>query len=282
MSISGGLYHALLAGQTVGCSAIQLFSKSSNQWGAKPLDPSDIAQFKKTREETGIWPAMIHAAYLINLCTPKPDGWQKAVDALYLEMERAEALSVPYLVLHPGAHVGSGEEAGIARAAEALNAVHQRSAGFQLKILIELTAGQGSCIGHRFEHVGKIFDQTHASDRMGVCLDTAHVFAAGYDMRTKEGYEETMTLFDQQIGLKRLLAFHLNDCKKDLGCHVDRHEHIGQGKMGLGPFSHLMNDPRFIGLPMILETPKEENLEEDRMNLAALRGLICERTVSCP
>ena len=278
MSISGGLHQALLAGRDAGCNAIQLFSKSSNQWHAKPLQPDDIACFKKTREETGVWPAMIHAAYLINLCAPQEAAWQKAVDAFYLEMERAEALEIPYLVVHPGAHVGSGEEAGIARAAKALNEVHRRALGFQLKILIELTAGQGSCIGHRFEHVAKIFDQTDQSDRMGVCLDTAHVFAAGYDLQ--ERYEETLHLFDQQIGLERIKAFHINDCKKELGCRVDRHEHIGQGKMGLAPFSHLMNDSRFIGLPMILETPKGENLEEDRMNLATLRGLMQEKTAA--
>ncbi len=276
MSIAGGLDQSLLRGQKVGCDVIQIFSKSSNQWRAKPLADSEIACFKKTRDETGVDPVMIHSAYLINLCTPKEEEWKKSVDAFYIEMERAEALEIPYLVLHPGAHVGSGEEAGIARAAKALNAVHQQAAGFKLKVLIELTAGQGSCIGHRFEHVAHILEQVEEADRVGVCLDTCHIFAAGYDIRTKEGYDETMALFDKWIGLNRLRAFHLNDCKKELGCRVDRHEHIGQGKMGRMPFSYFMNDDRFAGLPMILETPKGDEMEEDKMNLATLRSLIAD------
>jgi len=274
MSIQGGLDLALQRGQDAGCDAIQLFSKSSNQWKAKPLVEEDIARFKKARVETGVYPAMIHSAYLINLCTPKEEDWNKSLEAFYVEMTRAEALEIPYLVLHPGAHLQSGETAGIARAAQALNLLHERTAGFQMKVLIELTAGQGTCIGHRFSHVGGIFNQIKEDGRVGVCFDTCHVFAAGYDFRTKEGYEETMSLFDKEIGLNRLCAFHINDCKKELGCRVDRHEHIGQGKIGLTAFSHLMNDSRFAGLPMILETPKGEDCAEDKMNLATLRGLI--------
>ncbi len=274
MSIAGGLHQALLAGRDVGCNAIQLFSKSSNQWRAKPLQSEEIALFKKTREETGVYPAMIHSAYLINLCTPKDEEWKRSVEAFYVEMERAEALEIPYLVLHPGAHVGSGEAAGIAKAAQALNTVHQQAAGFKLKVLLELTAGQGTCIGHRFEHLAAILQQVQEDDRVGVCFDTCHVFAAGYDLRTQEGYEATMAALDRTIGCSRLLAFHINDCKKELGCRVDRHEQIGAGKMGLTPFSHLMNDSRFAGLPMILETPKGDDLKEDKINLATLRGLI--------
>jgi deoxyribonuclease-4 len=274
MSIQGGLDLALQRGQDAGCDAIQIFSKSSNQWRAKPLQAEEIARFKKKRDETGVTPAMIHSSYLINLCTPKDEDWHKSIDAFYIEMERAEALEIPYLVLHPGAHLQSGEEAGIARAAQALNKLHERAEGFQMKILIELTAGQGTCIGHRFSHVGGILEQVKEDSRVGICFDTCHVFAAGYDFRTREGYEETMALFDKEIGLSRLCAFHINDCKKELGCRVDRHDHIGQGKMGLAPFSHLMNDARFAGLPMILETPKGADCEEDKVNLATLRGLI--------
>jgi deoxyribonuclease-4 len=274
MSIQGGLDLALSRGKEAGCDAIQIFSKSSNQWKAKPLQNTEIARFHKARTETGITPVMIHSAYLINLCTPKEYDWQKSVEAFYVEMERAEALGIPYLVLHPGAHLQSGEEAGIARAAQALNLLHERAAGFQVKVLMELTAGQGTCIGHRFSPLGGILNQIKEEGRVGVCFDTCHVFAAGYDFRTKEGYEETISLFDKEIGLSRLCAFHMNDCKKELGCRVDRHDHIGQGKMGLAPFSHLINDSRFIGLPMILETPKGEDCKEDKMNLATLRGLI--------
>jgi len=276
MSIAGGLHNAILAGRDAGCGAIQFFSKQSNQWKAKPLTENDIASFKKARHETGVFPATIHAAYLINLATPQQPAWEKAVDAFVNEMERAEALEVPYLVIHPGAHVGSGDEAGIAQAAAAINEAHQRCPRFTMKILLELTAGQGSCIGHRFEHIAGMLNRIKENDRVGVCFDTAHVFAAGYELRTKGGYEESMAQLDTVIGLKRVLAFHINDCKKDLGCRVDRHEHIGQGKMGLAPFSYLMNDARFSGLPMILETPKEDDLAEDRMNLATLRGLIRE------
>jgi len=274
MSIQGGLDLALQRGFDVGCDAIQIFSKTSNQWKAKPLQEECIIRFKKKREETGVTPAMIHSSYLINLCTPKDEDWHKSIDAFYVEMERAEALEIPYLVLHPGAHLQSGEEAGIARVAQALNQLHERAAGFQMKVLIELTAGQGTCIGHHFSHVGAIFNQIKEDSRIGVCFDTCHVFAAGYDFRTKEGYDETMALFDKEIGLNRLCAFHLNDCKKDLGCRVDRHDHIGQGKIGLSAFSHLMNDARFVGLPMILETPKGNDCAEDKVNLATLRGLV--------
>jgi len=273
MSVSGGLHNAMIEGKRVACDVVQLFSKNSNQWNAKPLSVDDIALFKKTRDETGIVPMMVHSSYLINLCTPIDAAWMKSLEALYVEMERVEALEIPYLVLHPGAHVGSGVEAGVARAAAALNMLHSRTAGFKMKILIELTAGQGTCIGHRFEEVGDIFKQTTDRDRMGICFDTCHVFAAGYDMRTKEQYEETMASLDQFVGLDYVKAFHINDCKKELGCRVDRHEHIGQGKMGIAPFTYLMNDLRFLGLPMVLETPKGVDLKEDVINLSVLRGL---------
>ncbi len=273
MSIAGGLDKALIRGQEVGCEVIQIFSKNSNQWRAKPLTNEEIALFKKRRDETHVHPVMVHSSYLINLCSPYEEEWKKSIDAFYIEMERAEALEIPYLVLHPGAHVGSGVEAGVARAAEALNLLHRRSAGFKIKILIELTAGQGSCVGHRFEEVGAIVNRMDDPERIGICFDTCHVFAAGYDMRTASQYDETMALLDKMVGLSRVLGFHLNDCKKDVGCRVDRHEHIGQGRMGLPPFSFLLNDPRFSGLPMVLETPKGSDLTKDVMNLSVLRRL---------
>ena len=273
MSISGGLDQALLRGQTVGCEVIQIFSKNSNQWNAKPLTPAEITQFKKTRDDTGVIPVLVHSAYLINLCTPNDADWTRSSDALYVEMERAEALEIPYLVLHPGAHLGAGVEVGIARAARALNQLHRKSDGFRLQILIELTAGQGTCIGHRFEEVGALLSQIENPERVGVCFDTCHVFAAGYAMQTRAQYDATFAALDATVGLSRIRAFHLNDCKKELGCRVDRHAHIGQGKMGIEPFSYLMNDPRFVHLPMVLETPKEKDLHEDRENLAVLRGL---------
>lgn len=277
MSIAGGLDQALLRGKAAGCDVIQIFSKSSNQWKAKPLLEEEIATFKKTRIETGIFPAMVHSSYLINIGSMKEEEWKKSIEALHIEMERVEALEIPYLVLHPGAHLGAGAEIGVSRAAEALNLLFQRTAGFKMKILIEVTAGQGSCIGSRFEEVGSILDRIKVPERIGVCFDTCHVFAAGYDLRTQAQYEETMTALDRAVGLPRVLAFHLNDCKKDLGCRVDRHEHIGQGKMGIAPFVSLMNDRRFFGLPMVLETPKGREMAEDIMNLAVLKGLRVEK-----
>lgn len=273
MSIAGGLDKALVRGREAGCEVVQIFSKNSNQWRAKPLTNEEIALFKKRRDETHVYPAMVHASYLINLCSPDEEAWKKSIDAFFIEMERTEALEIPYLVFHPGAHVGSGVEVGIRRATEAINLLHRWSLGFKMKILVELTAGQGSCIGHRFEEVGAIVNRVNAPERIGVCFDTCHVFAAGYDMRTLQQYDETIALLDKAVGLSRVLGFHLNDCKKEVGCRVDRHEHIGQGKMGRAPFSFLLNDPRFSGLPMVLETPKGADLAEDVMNLSLLRGL---------
>ena len=273
MSVAGGLDQALYRGKTAGCHVIQIFSKNSNQWKAKPLVEEEIANFKKAKKETDVFPALVHSSYLINICSAKEEEWKKSVEALFIEMERVERLEMPYLVLHPGAHLGEGEAVGIARAAEALNLLFQRSAGFKMQILIELTAGQGSCVGSRFEEVGAILDRIKAPERIGICFDTCHVFAAGYDLRTEERYEETMAALDRAAGLGRVRAFHLNDCKKDLGCRVDRHEHIGLGKMGTAPFSFLVNDARFFGLPMVLETPKGKELKEDIQNLAVLRGL---------
>ncbi len=274
MSISGGLDQALLRGQAAGCDVVQIFSKNSNRWRAKPLTDSEISQFKKTRDDTGVKPLLVHSAYLINLCTPDDTAWARATDALQMEMERAEALDIPYLVLHPGAHMGAGAEVGVARAAQALNLLHRKTEGFRLNILIELTAGQGTCVGHRFEEVGALLARIEAPERVGVCFDTCHVFAAGYPMQTRAEYDETFAALDAAVGLSRIRAFHVNDCKKELGCRVDRHDHIGRGKMGIAPFSYLMNDARFVGLPMVLETPKGDDLEEDRMNLALLRGLV--------
>lgn len=274
MSVAGGLQQALVRGKAAGCDVIQIFSKNSNQWQAKPLTAEEIDLFKKMRAGTGVWPAMVHSSYLINLCSPGEAEWKKSMEAFFIEMERVEALEMPYLVLHPGAHLGSGVSFGIQRAAEAINRLHERSAGFKMKILIEMTAGQGSCIGHRFEEVGALLEQIKEPERIGVCFDTCHAFAAGYDLRTRERYDETMAALDRVVGLSRILAFHLNDCKKELGCRVDRHEHIGKGKMGAEPFRYLMNDPRFSGVPMILETPKGKELKEDVENLGFLRGLI--------
>ena len=272
-SIAGGLYRAFDRARSVGCEAVQIFVKSNRSWAVKPLTEEDVVRFKAKAQETGIQPVVGHASYLLNLATPDEALWAKSRDMLVVELERCEALGVPYLVLHPGSHVGAGEEAGLAQVAQALGEVHAATPGFQAQILLETTAGQGTSLGHRFEHLAWLIEHTPGGARLGVCLDTCHVFGAGYELRTWAGYAATMETFDRTIGLERLKAVHLNDSKGDLGSRKDRHEHIGKGCIGLAGFRHLLNDPRLDGLPGLLETPKGEDLHEDRENLALLRSL---------
>ena len=273
-SISGGLHKALDRARSVGCDAVQIFVKSNRSWAVKPLTEDDVARFKAQAEESGIRPVVGHTSYLLNMASPKDDLWQRSRDTLIVELERCEALGVGWLVLHPGSHVGSGEEAGLARVAQGLGEVHAATPGFRAQILLETTAGQGTNLGYSFEHLAWMIEHTPEGERLGVCLDTCHVFAAGYELRTPEGYEATMEAFDQTVGLERLKALHLNDSKGDLGSRKDRHEHIGQGHIGLEGFRNVLNDPRLTGLPGLLETPKSDDLHEDRENLAVLRSLV--------
>ncbi len=272
-SISGGLHLAFDRAQSVGCEAVQIFVKSNRSWAVTPLTEEDIALFQAKGRETGIQPVVGHTSYLLNLGTPDEELWQKSLETLIIELERCEALEVPYLVLHPGSHVGAGEEAGLARVAEALGRVHAATPGFRTQILLETTAGQGSNLGYCFEHLAWLLENTPGGDRLGVCLDTCHVFVAGYEIRTPEGYEATMEALDQIVGLERLKAIHLNDSKGDLGSQKDRHEHIGKGYIGLEGFRLVLNDPRLSGLPGLLETPKSDDLHEDVENLAVLKSL---------
>ena len=272
MSIAGGVHNALHAGDSVGCEAIQIFTKSSRQWASKPLSENDVRTFKDTQKASGVHTVVAHDSYLLNLGAPGPELRQKSIDAFVDEMERCEALEIPCLIAHPGAHTGAGEQAGLRTIARSLDAIHGRCAGFKVRITLEITAGQGSNLGYRFEHIGNIMDSVKQSDRLRVCFDTQHAFAAGYDIRTREGYERTFTEFDEAIGTKLLAAFHLNDSKKELDCRVDRHEIIGKGHIDLEPFRMLMNDKRFFGLPMCLETPKSKDLKEDRETLELLRS----------
>jgi deoxyribonuclease-4 len=273
-SIAGGLYKAFDRAQSVGCDAVQIFVKPNRAWAVKPLTEEDVARFKAKAEETAIQPVVGHASYLLNLASPKDDLWKKSCDTLVVELERCEALDVGWLVLHPGSHVGSGEETGLARVARGLGEVHAATPGFCAQILLENTAGQGTNLGYSFEHLAWLIEHTPGGERLGVCLDTCHAFAAGYELRTLEGYGATMAAFDSIVGLERLKAIHLNDCKGDLGSRKDRHEHIGKGFIGLEGFRHVLNDPRLAGLPGLLETPKSDDLHEDRENLAVLRSLI--------
>jgi len=273
MSIAGGLDQAILRGEKVGCEAVQIFTKSSTQWAAKPLDPKDIERFKETLKRSSVSVVFVHDSYLINLGSPNKNDRKKSVSAFLEEMRRVETLGLPYLVAHPGAHLGSGEEEGLRWIAESINQLHLKTKGYTMKILLETTAGQGTTLGDRFDHLKRIFDQVDASNRLGVCFDTCHVFAAGYDFRTPQGYQKVMKEFNEVVGLKRIKAFHLNDSKKDIGCRVDRHEHIGKGFIGKEGFRALMRDLRFEKIPMVLETPKGKEMREDLENLHLLRSL---------
>jgi deoxyribonuclease-4 len=288
-SIAGGLHNALVAARAHECQACQLFTANPQSWSvpipsvkqaaqprrSKTITDEATAQFATTLRETGVRITLAHDSYLINLASPDPVLYRRSVEAFTAEVERAEQLGLTYLVTHPGAHVGCGEEAGLARVSEALDEVHSRCPGYRVRILLETTAGQGTCLGGRFEHVAAILERVALPDRLGVCLDTCHVFAAGYPLAPVKAYRATLRAFDRVIGLERLLAFHLNDSQKPQGSRVDRHAHIGRGCLGLEPFRLLVNDRRFRNRPMILETPKEEGEEKDMdtVNLRTLREL---------
>lgn len=276
MSIAGGYYKAVLAAAELGMDCVQIFTKNNNQWRAKPLTDDDINRFREALEETGIQQPVAHDSYLINLASPDDALWQKSQDAFVVELERAEALGLIGVVMHPGSFVKSSEEEGLARIVQAIDTVHQKTEGFQTQILLETTAGQGTNLGHRFEHLAYIIDETAESDRLGVCVDTCHIFAAGYAIGTPQEYRRTMKEFDDLIGIDRIRAFHLNDSKKEFGSRVDRHDHIGEGHLGLEPFRNLLNDRRFAKTPMYLETAKVERdgVPMDAINLETLRGLI--------
>lgn len=276
MSVAGGVFEAPPRGKAIGCEVIQIFTKNSNQWAAKPLTADDVARFKRSQAETGVPVPLAHDSYLINLCAPEgSELLEKSEAAFREEIERCEALGIPYLVAHPGAHGGAGEEVGIQRMIALLDRVHDATRGFRTKVLLENTAGQGTVIGYRFEHLKAVLEGVKAPERLGVCLDTCHAFAGGYDIRTAEGYARVMDEFDRLIGLDRLRAFHLNDSKKGLGARVDRHEHIGRGEIGLEGFRALLNDPRLKDRPMVLETNKGEEggVDLDLINLTTLRRL---------
>lgn len=274
MSIAGGLHKAFGHGEKAGCTALQIFSKNQQQWRAKPLTADEIAQFAAERQRHADWPLVVHDSYLINLASPKDDLWEKSIAAFGEELERCAALGIPYLVTHPGAHTGSGEEAGLQREADALNRLLDAGVGGDVMVLLETTAGQGTCLGYRFEHLARLTELVAHQERLGICVDTCHLLAAGYDIRTPEAYAATFAEFDRVIGLDRIRVFHVNDSQKDLGSRIDRHTHIGEGCVGLEGFRALVNDPRFKELPMILETPKNDDLAEDIANLATLRGLV--------
>jgi len=275
MSIAGGVDLAIARGLSIGCAAIQLFTKSNNQWAARPLPDDEVLRFRTERSRHGDLPVVAHDSYLINLCSPDDRLYEKSVEACLLELERCARLGIETLVVHPGGHMGQGEDFGVRRLAGAIDRIHDRVPRAGASIALETMAGQGTAIGHRFEQIARVIALTRDPDRVGVCFDTCHVFAAGYDLRTRPAYEETLRAFAGEIGFTRLRAVHVNDSKREIGSRVDRHEHIGKGFLGLQAFRLLMNDARFLNVPLLLETPKDEKtLEEDVENLDRLIGLV--------
>lgn len=274
MSIAGGLHLAIERGQSVGCTALQIFTKNNNQWRGKALGEDEAEQFRQAWADSGIGPIIAHNAYLINLASPDAETHRKSMTAMLDELRRAERLGLSGLVIHPGSHMGKGENWGLKRIASSLDALHARTPEYRVTILLEITAGQGNHLGYRFEHLGEILTRVKQPERLGICFDTCHAFAAGYDIGTIKGYRATMRRFDSTLGLDRLRVFHLNDSKSAFRSRVDRHEHIGQGTLGLDAFRFILNDRRFASVPKVIETPKQPDLEEDRMNLGVLRGLV--------
>jgi deoxyribonuclease-4 len=279
MSIAGGLHKALQRGAACGCDVIQLFTKSNVQWATRPLTDDDLAAWQQAVDETGVVPAMVHDSYLINVASPDRAMWSKSLRALADEYARCAALGIPNLVMHPGAHMGRGEGKGIERIARALNRLHADQPDNPTVICLENTAGQGTNLGYRFEHLRDILAAVDDPSRAGICIDTCHTLAAGYDIGTPDAWDQTIDELDTVVGVDQVRCFHVNDSKKPLGSRVDRHDHLGHGFVGLSAFRCLVNDPRLDGLPMTLETPKPTD-HSDPINLAILRNLRGKKRVT--
>jgi deoxyribonuclease-4 len=276
MSIGGGAHLAIERACSIDCTAMQIFVKNNMQWFARSLTREEIFTFLEHRQRGELLSVFAHANYLINLAATNPRFHANSLRALSEELTRADQLELPFLVLHPGAHLGAGEEAGLNTIVTSIDQVFRKLPKVKTRIALETTAGQGSCLGHTFEHIACIIENVRQPERLSVCLDTAHVFAAGYDIGNETGIRKTFREFDRSIGLQRLAAIHLNDSKTARGSRVDRHEHIGKGKIGLDAFRFIMRDRRFRKIPKVLETPKEKDLKEDVMNLKTLRALAGE------
>jgi deoxyribonuclease-4 len=268
---AGGLHHAPAHGRDIGATAIQVFTRNQRQWAARPLAGEETGAFRRALLASGVRSVMSHASYLINLASPDPSVSERGREAFRVEMTRCDDLGIPLLVFHPGAHLGAGEAAGVRAVARGLDRVFAAYRRARVMPLIEITAGQGSCVGHRFEHLAEMLALVKSPERVGVCLDTCHLYAAGYDIATPRGYDRTLAEFDRVVGLGKLRAIHLNDARKPLGSRVDRHAPIGEGFLGLPTFRRLLADPRLRDVPKVLETPG--GLEAWRRELALLRGL---------
>jgi deoxyribonuclease-4 len=272
MPTTGGLHRAILSGHEIGCTAVQLFTTSPRQWRARPLSEEEIAAFDEARQQTGIHTVISHDSYLINLAAPDQDVLQRSREAFLDELQRAEALNIPWVVTHMGSYLNSSEEAGLTTLGESVRFLLEQTEGLRVGIALETTAGQGTNLGYRFEHLARIIEMAGGSERIGVCFDTCHVFVAGYDIRTPEALSATLDEFDRIIGLQRLKVIHVNDAKKPLGSRVDRHEHIGDGELGLETFRILLHEPRIAHVPVILETPEPEKMHP--VNLRRLKEIL--------
>jgi deoxyribonuclease-4 len=268
-STSGGVSQAIGRAQACGFTAAQIFVKNNKQWFAPPLTEAEIAQFRAARQASGIY-FFAHNSYLVNLASQDAEMFSTSVRAMIGELERAEALGLPFIVMHPGSHGGAGEETGLPRIAQGLDEIVKSTPGYRCRMALEVTAGQGKSLGYRLEHLSWLMENVKNEMRFGTCLDTAHLYAAGYNLKSREGYEETMAQVEKLFGTRCVLGLHLNDSKVPLGKRVDRHEHLGLGEIGLDCFTWIVQDPRWASTPKVLETPKSEDMHEDVENLAKL------------
>jgi deoxyribonuclease-4 len=273
-STSGGVSKSVDLAEKLGFNAMQIFTKNNNRWFQKPLEEREIEAFQTKLKDSNIKFVVSHDSYLINLCAKDKEILKKSRTAMLDELERCELLGIPYLNFHPGSHLGAGEEDGIKLIAESINIAHDKTKGYKVSSMLETTAGQGTAIGYRFEQLQKIIELVEQKERMTVCIDSAHIFAAGYDIRDPKNFKQVIKEFDEVIGLERLRCFHFNDSKKELGSRVDRHEHIGKGFIGKEGFANIMNYKKLQKIPKILETPKGKDQKEDLVNLKVLKNLI--------
>lgn len=274
MSIQGGIFKAIERAVSIGCTAVQLFTANARGWTARAISDQEVAQFQQAAREFGASAVLAHDNYLINLAAPDPQKHRKSVRTFADEVDRCDRLGIELLVMHPGSALDSPRDKALEKVARSFNSIFAHRKKSRVKVLIETTAGQGSGLGCTFEEIREILDRVKDPARFGVCVDTCHIFAAGYDITSRRGWLKTFREFDRIIGLEKIGAFHVNDCKRELGARVDRHEQIGKGLMGIEPFRLLMNDRRFQKIPMSLETPKGEDLAEDVQNLRLLRSLV--------
>jgi deoxyribonuclease-4 len=273
--VTGGLSNAPANGDAVGAQAIQIFTRNQMQWRCRPLSDEECAAFRDARARSGVREVLVHGSYLVNLAGPPGDFLSKSKECFLTEMDRCHRLGIRHLVFHPGAHMGAGEAEGLRRLAGSLDEILAQTRGLDVMPLLEVTAGQGSCVGHRFEHLAEVFARVKEPERLGVCLDTCHLYAAGYDIARPKGYEAALASFDRLVGRSKLRAIHLNDSKRELGSRVDRHARAGQGLLGLPTFQRILNDARLQGIPMVVETPGP--LAEWKKEIHLLKGLARRR-----